>query len=70
MLGTGGAPAAPISLTSIQVTVHKAQEQPSAPQANHIGTDVTGQPHVKPHEVTVGVTGDDDMECGSEKWVV
>ena len=50
--------------------MHKAQEQPSAPQANHFGMDVTGESHVKPHEVIVGVTGDDDMECGSEKRVV
>ena len=66
---TSGAPAAPISLTGIQVVVHKAQAQPSAPQVNHFGMDVTGQPHVKLHEVIVEVAGDDDMGYDSEKRV-
>jgi len=60
----------PVFLTDIQVAVHKAHEQPSAPRANRFGTDFTERPHVKLHELTVDVTGDHDIECGSEDCVV
>ena len=70
VLETSGAPAAPIFITGIQVDVHKAQEQPSTPQTNHFGMDVTEHSHVKPHDVIVGVAGDDAMECGSGKRVM
>jgi hypothetical protein len=50
----------------MHVAVHKAHEQPSTPQANHFGTDITGQPHVKPYELAVNLAGDHDMESGSE----
>jgi hypothetical protein len=61
-LETNGTPTAPIFLMDIQVAGHKAHEQPSTPQANHFATDITGQPHVKPHELNVGLAGDHDME--------
>ena len=64
VLESSGAPAAPIFLTGIQVDVHKAQEQPPAPQTNHFDS------YVKPHDVIVGVAGDDAMECGSGKRVM
>jgi hypothetical protein len=50
----------------MHVTMHKAHEQPSTPQANHFGTDITGQSHVKPHELTVDLAGDHDMESDLE----
>ncbi|KAN0118763.1 hypothetical protein V8E52_004874 [Russula decolorans] len=46
-LETNGTHTAPIFLTSMQVAVHKAHEQPSVPQANRSGTDITGLSHGK-----------------------
>jgi len=63
-LETNGTPTAPIFLTGMQMAGHKAHEQPSTLQANHFGTDITGWPHVKSHELNVGLAG--DMENGSE----
>jgi hypothetical protein len=60
----------PTSFTSMQVSVHKAREQPSTLQTKHFGTDITGQPHVKPHELAVDLAGDHEMESGSENSVV
>ena len=37
------------------------------PHANHFGTDITGQPDVKPRELTVGVAGDHDTKSDPEK---
>jgi len=45
-----------ISLTSSHPT----------PRADHFGTDITGQPHVKPRELTVGVSGDHDTKSDPE----
>jgi hypothetical protein len=50
----------------MQVAVEKGYEQPSTPPADHFGTDITGQPHVKPRELTMSVAGDHDIECGVE----
>jgi hypothetical protein len=52
----------------MQVAVDKAYEQPSMPQVDHFGTDITEQPHEKPRELTV--VGDHDVESGSENSVV
>ncbi len=61
---------APIFLTSVQVAVHKTHEQQSTSQTGHFGTDINGQSHVKPHELTVGFVGDYGTESDSEKCVV
>jgi hypothetical protein len=61
-----GTRAAPTFFASVQVSVHKVHEQPSTPLVNYLGTDITGQPHVKPHELTVDLSGDHDIESGSE----
>ena len=64
--GANDTPTTPTFLTGMHVAVDRAHEQPSTPQANHFGTDITGQPHVKPHGLTVDPAGDRDMESGSE----
>lgn len=57
-------PTAPIFLTSIQVAVHKAHEQPSTPQANHFGTDITGKQHGKQQDLIVDIVNDHDRGQG------
>jgi len=57
-LDTDGTHTAPIFLTGMQVIMHKTHEQPSTPQANRFGTDITMQPHVKQHEPIVGIARD------------
>ncbi|KAI0274134.1 hypothetical protein BGY98DRAFT_96152 [Russula aff. rugulosa BPL654] len=63
---TDGTPTTPTFLTGVHVTEHRAHEQPSTPQANYFGKDITGQPHVKPHDLNVDPADDYDLESGSE----
>jgi hypothetical protein len=67
-LETNGTPTSPAFLTSVQVAVHKVHEQSYTSQGSYSGTDITGQSHENPHEVTgVGLAGDhDSMESGSK----
>ena len=70
-LKTDRTPTAPIYLTGMHVAVHNAHEQPSTPQASRFGTDIAWKPHEKPHELTVDLVADRDMEkTGSENGVV
>jgi hypothetical protein len=67
---TNGTSTAPIFFTGIKVAVDTTQEQHFTPQANRSGSDISGMPHGKPHELTVDLVGDHDIENGAEKRVM
>jgi hypothetical protein len=66
-LESNGTATAPVLLTGIQVAVHTTHEQYSVPQANHFGSNISGQSHGKPHELIVGIVDDHDIESREEK---
>jgi hypothetical protein len=66
-LESNGAATAPVLLTGIQVAVHTTHEQRPAPQANHFGSNISAQPHGKPHELIVGIVDDHDIVSREEK---
>ncbi len=62
-------PTTPIPLTGIQVVVHSAHED-GTPQANHFGSNFSGQLHEMSHELVMDLVCDHDMEGGAEKRVM
>ena|SRR5258707_1561872 len=66
-----GTSSAPIPLAGIQVVTHEAHEQHWTPQANHYGSNFSGQPelHEKPHELAMAMdlVCDHGIEGGAEK---
>jgi len=67
-LESKGTSTAPIFPTGIQVAVHTTHEQSFTPQANRSGSNVSGKPHGKPHELIVGIVDDYDIEGMAEKY--
>jgi hypothetical protein len=57
----------PVFLTGIQVAMHTSHEQHSTSQANRFGSDISGEPHGKPHELIMDIFNDHDMEGGAGK---
>jgi hypothetical protein len=66
-IASNGTSTAPVLLTGIQVAVHTTHERLSTPQANHFGSNISGQPHGKPHELVVDIANDHDIEARTEK---
>jgi hypothetical protein len=66
-LESNGTSTAPVLLTGIQVAVHTTHEQRSTPQANHSGSNISGQPHGKPHELIMDIVNDHDIKGRTEK---
>jgi len=64
---SNGTSTAPILLTGIQVAVHATHEQRSTPQANHFGSNISGQPSGKPHELIMNIVNDHYIEGEAEK---
>ena len=62
-----GTSTAPVLFTGIQVAVHTTHEQRSTPQANDFGSNISGQPHGKPHELIMDIVNDQDIEGRAEK---
>ena len=67
---TNGTSTAPIFFTGIKVAVDTTHEQYFTPQANHSGSDISGRPHGMPHELTMDLVGDHDIEDGAERRVM
>jgi len=68
---TNSTPTTPIFLTGHtggRAYIMPTSNHPMPPQASHFVMDIaaSGQPHATPHELTVGVAGDHDMESGSD----
>ncbi|KAN0118718.1 hypothetical protein V8E52_004829 [Russula decolorans] len=66
-LESNGTSTAPVLFTGVQVAVHTTHEQRSTLQANPFGSNISEQPHRKPHELIMDIVNDRDIEGKAEK---